>query len=437
MSPEIRKLLDWVRKGRLVSTDTRKISPGSIFFALRGDTFDGNTFAEKALELGADIAVIDNTEYISSPSERYLVVPDTLKALQELARAYREGWDFPVIGLTGSNGKTTSKELIYSVLSTQLKAYATKGNLNNHIGVPLTLLAVPATAEIAIIEMGANQPGDIKELSEIALPTHGFITNIGSAHLEKLGSIEGVKKTKGELFDFLRKVHGKVFLNTADPNIAKMGTGLNIAYTYGDTFADFHFSIIRQGLEDMEMEVLFSLWEKPLPLYPKLGGIHNAMNILVATAIGTYFGIRPENIQKGIAAYVPVNNRSQLLVRDGVSYWMDAYNANPSSMGASIQHVFNSHTGNILLILGDMLELGEESEMLHRELGKFINSFKPFCVVGIGKFMRNALLEIEGNTHWFESSEEAQEFVQSMLPQVDLVFVKGSRGMAVEKSLNF
>ena len=430
----IDQLLTLFRQYPSINTDTRKTQPGDLFFGLRGDRFDGNKFAAQALEKGAARAIIDNPEYLQEGDERYILVKDSLKTLQNLARAWRRTFHIPFLGITGTNGKTTSKELIYSVLSTEKKAYATQGNFNNHIGVPLTLLGIPQDREIAIIEMGANQPGDIKELSEIAEPTHGMITNIGRAHLERFLSIDGVQKTKGELYDFMRERKGTIFLNETDPRVRKVAAGVDSVITFGEPVSDFWFEIQSHQLDSMKVKILSKKWDEPLVVNAQITGTHNGMNILAAAAIGDYFGISRAGIKAGIENYVSTNNRSQIIQRENYKIWMDAYNANPSSMEAAIKNIFETTTGKVALILGDMFELGKDEVKLHRDLGDFIRQFKPYRLIGIGPLMKE-MTNVHSHAEWFNSVDEALPEIPKLIEGADLVMLKASRGMALEKLL--
>ena len=430
------KLLQLFLKQGRVSTDSRKIQTGDIFFALKGENFNGNVYAAKALEAGASYVVIDEEAYQQPKDERYILVPHALKALQDLARAYRAGFDIPIIGITGSNGKTTTKELVHAVLKTERKAYATTGNFNNHIGVPLSLLAMPKDTEIAIIEMGANQPGDIAELAGIARPTHAIITNIGEAHLERFKNIEGVRKTKGELFDFIRVHGGVIFLNEADEQVKIAANEFPQFITYGTDNADFQLEIQSNLLNEMTVSISYRHWKHPQLFHSQLSGSYNAYNILAAVVIGSYFQIPLASIKAGIAAYLPTNNRSQILKRSDYTICLDAYNANPSSMRASISNLFSLHSkGKIALILGDMYELGKNSREAHRALGHFINTFEPYMTIGIGPQMQYALEVIRHPHVGFEDVSVAREEIADLISGADLLLLKGSRGMALERLL--
>lgn len=419
---------------KVVSTDTRKIKPGDIYFALRGDNFDGNNFAAAALEAGAAYAVIDRPEALVADDARYILVDDSLVALQELGKMKRESMSIPFIGITGSNGKTTTKELLHAVLTSERNAYATTGNLNNHIGVPLTLLAIPDDTDIAVIEMGANKPKDIEELVNIALPTHGLITNIGKAHLEGFGGIEGVKKTKGEMFDFVRAHNGFAWVNEGDENVAAVGRDLPNQIGYGGARSPYKILSAREDETGQDVRIWAS--GKEMDFRIQLQGRHNAENALVALMVGQHFGISDEGILAALAAYQPKMNRSQLVLQDGIRYMLDAYNANPSSMQAAIHSIALQSHQKVGLILGDMFELGPESHALHTELWQFARKELPNAkVIGIGKAMRETMPEGDPNLAGFADVDEAKPAIKSELQGCDYILIKGSRGMALERLL--
>lgn len=428
-------LLDTFLAHRSVSTDTRKIQEGDLYWALTGGNFNGNLFAAKALAAGAAKVVVDDPTVIVPGDERYILVESGLRALQALATAFRQTWTFPVIGLTGSNGKTTTKELLAAALSTAYKVHATAGNFNNHIGVPLTILACPDEAEIAIIEMGTNQPGDILELAEIAMPSHGLITNIGHAHLEKLLSLDGVMEEKGQLFDVVKSLQGQLFVNADDERVVQASGTYKPTTSFGSIKGDFQAKIKKQSSAGMIVEVTNQGWPEPLLISSAMSGGHNALNIAAATAVATYFKVKPSQIAAGIGAYIPANHRSQLIEREGYQIWMDAYNANPNSMAASILHVMSLKTGRIGLIIGDMNELGEASEPLHVELGKLINSQSPALVIGIGKEIQHTLAQLETPGHYFSNTQEAIPHLPQLIAGCDLLLLKASRGIGLERLL--
>lgn len=421
-------------KQKGVSTDTRKIKPGDIYFALRGDNFDGNKFAAAALDSGAALVVVDRAEVVVAGDDRYVLVEDSLEALQELGRMRRESLDFPFIGITGSNGKTTTKELLHAVLAAEKKAYATTGNLNNHIGVPLTLLAIPDETEIAVIEMGANKPKDIEELVNIALPTHGLITNIGKAHLEGMGGIEGVQRTKGELFDFIRLHNGFAFVNEGDALVGEIAKDLPNQIGYCGSDSAYRILDTKEDAAGQTVRVFAN--GKEIELRIQLQGRHNAENALVALAVGQYFGVSDAGIVAALAAYVPTMNRSQLVLSGGKKFLLDAYNANPSSMEATIRSIALQGHENVGLILGDMFELGPDSPALHRKLWEFARKELPTArIIGIGKEMNRQIPQDCSNCKSFESVELAQLSIKSDLEACDYILIKGSRGMALERLL--
>ena len=428
------KIWDAFQSQRAVSTDTRKIPQGAIFFALKGDNFDGNRFAASALEAGAAFVVVDDSSVASASDHRYIVVENSLLALQDLARQYRATFDIPVIGITGSNGKTTTKELVQAVLSSERRAYATTGNLNNHIGVPLTLLAMPQDTEIAVIEMGANKPKDIQELVEIALPTHGIITNIGNAHLEGMGGIDGVQRTKGELFDFLRANNGYAFVNENDPRVVAAAEGLARWFGYGGATSDYRILQVAEFPD--HQEITMAALGKFMKVKLHLLGKHNAENALLAVAVGQHFGISDTAISKALAAYLPRMNRSQLHHQGGRTYLLDAYNANPSSMEATIQSIAAQGHARVALILGDMFELGVYSDAQHRGIWAFARAALPTAlVIGIGPAFHQHRPIGDKLARSYVGVEDALPTIASDIQDYDFVLLKGSRGMALERLL--
>ena len=429
-------LLRYFLDSHSVSIDSRSIEEGALFFGIRGDRFNGNAYAEKALEKGARWVVVDDEAYYEEANEQFLWVPDSLKALQDLAHAYRQRFDIPVLGITGSNGKTTTKELIVSVLQTEKRVHATAGNFNNHIGVPLTLLRMPQETEIAIVEMGANQPGDIQELCEIADPNLGLITNIGAAHLERLGSLDGVQETKGALYRYVATKGGKVFCNQEDPRVISLAADISLAMSYGGKEGQVSLSQIQQRLTGMDLVATFQDTGTELSVSSSLSGSYNALNIAAALAVGAYFYIAPQSMKQGIASYVSTNNRSQIVEKEGFRFWLDAYNANPSSMRAAIRHVCRlMKPEELVLVLGDMLEVGEEEIEQHRELGKFISDFAPSLTIGVGALMQHLVEEVKSPSKWYASTQEAHKHFWQDIQDGSTVFLKGSRGMKLEELL--
>ncbi len=430
-----RFLLEYFLRCRLATTDSRDVLPGAIFFALKGGRFNGNVFARGALDVGAGLAVVDDPDYYIADDDRYIWVEDALKAMQDLATAYRNTFDIPLLGITGSNGKTTTKELIHAVLSQEKQTHATYGNLNNHIGVPLTLLRMPPNTEIGIIEMGANQPGDIAELCEIARPNLGLITNIGKAHLERLISLEGVMQTKGALYDSVMDNSGKIFVNQNDRRVTKLGTGKSIALTYGHKSAHIYGKILSTQLSGMDIELVNVNWKQSIRMKTHLSGMYNLLNIEAAVAVGAYLGISIDSIIAGISSYVPQNQRSQVLFWNEIAFWMDAYNANPSSMRAAVDHVFQIPGRKVALVLGDMLEVGKNERQEHEDLGRYIASQNPFVVIGVGPLMKYMVDQYPGKAEWFQDIDTGKMGIRRLIRNADLVLLKGSRGMKLEKLL--
>ncbi|GGX16575.1 UDP-N-acetylmuramoyl-tripeptide--D-alanyl-D-alanine ligase [Aquimarina muelleri] len=408
-----------------VCTDTRKIKQNSIFFALKGDNFNGNIYAKKALELGVTFAIIDEIEY--NISQKCILVDDVLKTLQDLASYHREYLDIPVIALTGSNGKTTTKELINAVLSSQFKTTATLGNLNNHIGVPLTLLSMTKDTEIGIVEMGANHIGEIRFLSTIAKPDYGYITNIGKAHLEGFGSIEGVLKGKTELYDYLKKQNKLVFLNIDDHKLLDASQGVN---TYTFSKSDNSDAIIK--VIDVNPNVIVSYQDTTIKT--NLIGEYNFTNIAAAITIGSFFNITADQIKVAIESYIPNNNRSQIIKKQKHTIILDAYNANPTSMTAAISNFVQLKYKSKIMFLGDMFELGKESSLEHQKIVDEISKTKVSEIYLIG----NIFFETKCNdprVQRFRTFEEL-ETNWNIKNNEDAILIKGSRGMKLERILD-
>jgi len=417
-----------------VSTDTRKITADCLFVALKGDKFDGNQFAEQALAAGARYALVDDP--VLAHHDRCLLVSDSLTALQDLARYHRQTLNIPVIGLTGSNGKTTTKELIAAVLSKNYRTYATIGNLNNHIGVPLTLLSLTEQYEIAVVEMGANHQKEIELLCSIAQPTHGLITNVGKAHLEGFGGIEGVRKGKGELYDYLAQNGRTVFINSRDTTLTAMYRERLKSIRSETTFAE---AIFYPG-DPVEL-----LQESPVVIYrdteghevtTHLPGRHNFENMLAALAIGQYFGVSVADANRAIADYNPTNNRSQIIHKGSNTILLDAYNANPSSMAAAIRQFAAMPAQRKVVILGDMYELGEESPAEHAALGKLVADSHFDLVILAGKDMQHALGPLP-KAYYIPDKFSLHNWLMDH-PMTDThILVKGSRGMGLESVVPF
>lgn len=409
---------------RTVTTDSRNCPAGSLFFALKGERFDGNQYAEAALAKGAAYAIIDNPKY--QTGERTILVEDSLKALQQLAHRHRKALGTPVIGVTGTNGKTTTKELLAAVLSTKYNVLATEGNLNNQIGVPLTLLRLTIDHEMAVVEMGASHPGDIKELVEIASPNYGLITNVGRAHLEGFGSFENVLKTKGELFDYLRHTHGKIFIKKENRDLQSIAKGLE-QITYGqleDNFAVGH-------VLSCDPFLTFD-WKQQGKIHTvetHLIGNYNIDNVLAAVAVGRYFKIPAERISRAIAAYEPTNNRSQLKETGKNRLIIDAYNANPSSMKAALDNFAQLKDSPKALILGDMRELGETSDALHQEVIGQIQRYGFDKVLLCGEHFSR----VGGMYETFASTDALMEHLKQHPLEGYCLLLKGSHSLSLEK----
>jgi UDP-N-acetylmuramoyl-tripeptide--D-alanyl-D-alanine ligase len=393
-----------------------------MFFALNGPNFKGAKFAKPALEKGATYAVVDDP---AMASDNCFVVEDTLQALQDLARYHRQQLSIPVIGITGSNGKTTTKELINAVLSQKYNTLYTQGNLNNHIGVPLTLLRIRPEHELAIIEMGANHIGEIAALCAIALPTHGLITNIGKAHLEGFGSLEGVARGKSELYVHLDKSEGTVFVNTGNDHLLRMSRRIAHKVTY-PALGDFYHS---EMLEASPCVVYRD--EEAHTVQTQLVGSYNYENMAAAACIGKFFGVPLEAANNAIASYSPVNNRSQVLKKGSNTIILDAYNANPTSMAAAIKNFGGMQAPQKVLIVGDMFEMGSESESEHQLLGKAIADQNFDVVLLCGKDMKYAA-EADTAFLYFETKPELHQWLQQHPVSNSFILVKGSRGMGLE-----
>lgn len=412
-----------------VSTDTRSLPEDSLFFALKGPNFDANAFAKDALEKGAKYVVISDEKY--REDERYLLVDDTLQALQLLANHHRRQLDIPVLGITGSNGKTTTKELIHAVLSQKYNCWATKGNLNNHIGVPLTLLNAPEDAEILVVEMGANKLRDIHELCEIAEPSHGLVTNVGKAHLEGFGSFEGILRTKSELYQFLLDHKGAAFFNSRHDYLQSMSKRFVDPVFYPAKGDFYHCELLKA-----EPFVVLKAENKE-KIETRLMGVYNFENIAAALCVGKYFEVDAEKANAAVGGYVPANNRSQLIEKEnGNMIIMDAYNANPTSMKAAIENFAALNRPKKVLIVGDMKELGEESVKEHHELGRLIAKYEfdriLLCGLSIIEVMDNNPDAIH-----FESKQMLLNYLKSKKYQDTTFLVKGSRSMGLEEVANY
>ena len=422
----LEQLYHHFRQSTGVCTDTRQLKAGNLFFALRGEHFDGNKFADRALEAGASYAVVDDPAVVQG--ERYLLVPNVLDSLQQLASHHRQQLGLPVIALTGSNGKTTTKELIREVLATRYRVWATPGNLNNHIGVPLTLLRIPAGSEIAVVEMGANHIGEIAALCQIARPTHGLITNIGKAHLEGFGSLEGVLRGKSELYDFLIKNEGVIFVNSDDPMLMNMTKRMKNPVFYNNPGDFYHGELI-----EANPFVVFKA-DNGETVQTQLPGGYNFKNIAAALCIGKYFEVDAAAANRAVAEYVPQNNRSQFLTRGSNRIILDAYNANPISMQAALNNLAAMQRPAKMVILGDMLELGADSQKEHQLLGERVAAMQPEQALFCGPESRAAADACPGSLY-FANKAELTTWLQQHPPQNKLILIKASRGMGLETLL--
>jgi UDP-N-acetylmuramoyl-tripeptide--D-alanyl-D-alanine ligase len=408
-----------------VQTDTRKIRKGDIFFALKGPNFNGNEFALKALELGAAYAVIDEP---LSHNPQLIQVEDTLKTLQSLAQYHREQFNIPFIAITGSNGKTTTKELVHAVLSSHYTTCTTQGNLNNHIGVPLTLLSIRSDAQMAVIEMGANHQKEIEDYCKYTEPTHGIITNAGKAHLEGFGGVEGVKKGKGELFDYLRAHDGMVWIYADYDYLHTMSAGIRQVEQYGS-----HTGTVQGQVKASEpfLEVAITAGLNTSQVRTQLVGEYNLPNVLCALAVGKHFKVPEEKMIAAIENYCPSNSRSQMMEKDSNHIILDAYNANPSSMKAAIENFAKLHASKKILMLGAMMELGQESLEEHKNIVVLIQSYPWDQVVLVGgDFGR-----IEQPFTYLPDSAAAKEWYHGQHFSNAHLLIKGSRSMQMEKIL--
>lgn len=413
-----------------VSTDSRAIMPNSIFFALKGANFNGNAYAAESLKQGAAYAVVDEERFVEG--ERFLLVDDVLTALQDLAKLHRSKLNIPVIGITGTNGKTTTKELLHAVLAEKYETFATKGNLNNHIGVPLSILSIHGSAEIAIIEMGANHQHEIAFLCAISQPTHGLITNVGKAHLEGFGGFEGVIKTKGELYDYLAENNGTLFLQGDNTYLTEMAAQRNLpdAHTYGFSEKNQVIGRLVQANPHLEIEWHTKGKKEMGNIQTQLTGVYNAENILAAISVGNHFEVTPEQIKRGISAYHPTNNRSQITKTDKNTVICDYYNANASSMVAALENLKQLASPKKVTILGDMFELGDESFGEHLKLVTLADSLPVERRIYVGKeFIKHR----NERDEFYETTQDAAEALGTNPVSGAMVLLKASRSMAFEK----
>ncbi|MEH6407965.1 MAG: UDP-N-acetylmuramoyl-tripeptide--D-alanyl-D-alanine ligase [Leeuwenhoekiella sp.] len=425
---EIKELHQLYLESSGIATDTRKIAPKTLFFALKGDNFNGNAFASQALEAGANYVIIDEEGFLVG--QKTILVKNALETLQQLASFHRKYLKTPIIALTGSNGKTTTKELINAVLSQKFKTIATAGNLNNHIGVPLTLLKLKEETEIGIIEMGANHPGEIAALAQIADPDYGYITNFGKAHLEGFGSEEGVIKAKSELYDYLRQKEALVFINSDDPKQIKQVKG-NKTYSFGHG-EDSDFAVAY-----LPSDPYAGIKINQLNIKSNLIGSYNATNIAAAAAIGKYFEVSEQQIKEAIINYIPANNRSQIIKKGSKTIILDAYNANPTSMEAALKNFKDYKAESKTVILGDMFELGETANIEHTTIANLAISMNFDKLILLGKNFRKVVVKSEKVWQMddFEAFKAALENFSFSIKEESFL-IKGSRGMALERIID-
>lgn len=416
-----------------VTTDSRHCPEGSLFIALKGDHFNGNAFAAKALESGCRYAIVDEKEYVPQNDTRYILVDHALHTLQLLAHYHRLQLGIPVIGITGTNGKTTTKELLAAVLAEIYNLLFTEGNLNNHIGVPLTLLRLQPNHELAVIEMGASHPGDIKELVDIVEPNYGLITNVGKAHLEGFGSLEGVIRTKGELFDYLRtRGQATVFVDHDNPYLPNMATGLAIQY-YGSGKENTVSGRVIGQSPYLSLEWQSAQEAVSYQINTRLIGEYNFCNVLAAITVGTFFRVEPEKINHALQAYTPRNNRSQLQQTADNLLIIDAYNANPTSMKASIGNFYRMQAEQKMLILGDMRELGAESAAEHQAIIDYLESCRFTDVILVGS-------QFAATRHTYLTYPDAPALItalQQQKPQGKTILIKGSNGIKLSSIVDY
>ena len=415
-------------KSNGVIIDTRKIEPKSFFIALKGERFDANSFAKEALEKGCSFAIIDNNDFYID--ERTILVQNSLTSLQDLAKYHREYLNLPIIALTGSNGKTTTKELIQAVLAQKFETKATIGNFNNHIGVPLTLLSFNKNTEIGIVEMGANHQKEIEFLCKIAKPDYGYVTNFGKAHLEGFGGVEGVIKGKSEMYTYLKLNNKKVFVNFDDTIQVEKTTKLQ----------RITFSRINQScnvfIKRVKANPMVSINYNNININSHLIGLYNANNINVAITIGTYFGVSDEKIKNAIENYIPQNNRSQLILKNGNEIILDAYNANPSSMLVALENFIQLDNPNKVIIIGDMFELGDESTREHKSIIEYLNNLNTIQCFFIGKDFYLNKIE-KGNYYFYQDFPSFTKHLKKTHFSNTIILIKGSRGMALERTLEY
>jgi UDP-N-acetylmuramoyl-tripeptide--D-alanyl-D-alanine ligase len=421
-------LYDLYLKHPYVQTDTRQLRQGDMFFALKGPNFNANLLAEKALEAGASYAIVDEAP-AGGDRARIILVDNVLDTLQALARHHRLQLRIPLLAITGSNGKTTSKELIHSVLSTTLITYTTQGNLNNHIGIPLTILRIGLDAQMAVVEMGANHIGEIAGYCTYALPTHGIITNTGKAHLEGFGSLEGVKKGKGELYDHLRQYDGMAFVMWDYEYLRDMSRGIPQVMTYGTMGTEDITGRVERN--ESFLEVAITKGASMPVLKTRLVGDYNLPNVLAAVAVGKHFHVSDDRIHDAIETYIPTNSRSQMIIRGTNQIILDAYNANPSSMVAAIENFARMDIQGKVLMLGGMKELGKDSVLEHQQLINLIERYSWQAVALVG----GDFAHVSHPYVYLPDTNAAREWLQQRAFEHATILIKGSRGIAMENVL--
>ncbi len=418
------QLYSYFKKSTGVSTDTRTLQPGNLFFALKGGNFNGNLMADHAIKLGASAVVVD--EEIGLNGEHIIKVDDVLTSLQQLARYHRDHLDCVVIGITGTNGKTTSKELIYAVLSSQYPTLATKGNLNNHIGVPLTLLSLTEDHDFGIIEMGANHLGEIAELCLISDPNYGLITNVGRAHLEGFGSFENIITTKMGLYDHIIQNDGTIFMNSNNEDLPLSQNYKHVVH-FGTKEDDQCQGILLGASPFVSLRITTT--EGSCQVNSKLIGAYNLDNILAAVCIGSYFKVPLERIKKAIENYVPSNNRSEYRKTGKNELILDAYNANPSSMELALKNFSATELPNKLAIIGDMFELGNQAAQHHLEIIQLVETLQLDCIFIGEEYSKHQ----PNDERFFKNTAEAKEYFNSNTIEGRTILIKGSRGLQLEK----
>ena len=424
----IQNIHDLFLKCTKVSIDTRKIEHNSFFVAIKGDRFDANTFAKEAIEKGASYVIIDNKSYYID--DRTILVKDSIETLQELAKFHRQYLKLPIIALTGSNGKTTTKELINAVLSKKFNTKATVGNLNNHIGVPLTLLSFTEKTEIGIVEMGANHQKEIEFLCEIVQPDYGYITNFGKAHLEGFGGVEGVIKGKSEMYAYLKSTDKLVFVNLDDEIQNKKTVDFKrVTFSQNDKSATVF-------IDNTTANPFVEIKTLGVEINSYLIGLYNANNINAAITIGNYFEVTTDDIKVAIESYIPENNRSQLLTKGTNEIILDAYNANPSSMKVALENFIQLDKKSKVVVMGDMYELGEESHFEHKTIVDFLKQNSDFECHFVGNYFFVNTIQ-KNNFHFYKTFEDLTQYLSSAKLENKTILIKGSRGMALERTLEY